>query len=77
MSQAPKQSTVHPDGTVDQTARGRNWWALGPGGQANTGRPGLEIMTGPVALHVKPPVVLTFTQKGGTMIDLCKALGAA
>jgi hypothetical protein len=71
------KTVTHPDGTVDETATGRNWWALGPGGQRNTGRPGLFITTGPVALHVIPPTVQSFAQKGGTTLDLCKALHAA
>jgi hypothetical protein len=71
------KTVTHKDGTVDQIADGRDWWALGPGGQKNTGRPGLFITTGPVALHVAPPTVQSFTQLGDYQLDLCKALGAA
>ena len=38
---------------------------------------GLFITTGPVALHVAPPTVQSFTELGDNQLDLCKALGAA
>lgn len=65
----PTTTTARPDGTARFEGTGDNWLAFGPGGQANTGEPGLVFTHGKVTVNSAPnaagvPTATKFTLDG-------------
>jgi hypothetical protein len=73
----PNTTTIRPDGTLTLVGTGRNWFGIGPQGQANTQEPGLVVTSGRVVVNVdltaRPPTVTGFGLDG-TQENLCAIL---
>jgi hypothetical protein len=74
----PTTTTSRPDGTALFQGTGRNWLAFGPGGQANTGEPGLVFTHGKVTVTSAPnaagiPTAIKFALDG-RQVDGCDLL---
>jgi hypothetical protein len=60
----PSTYTQNPDGSSTFQGEGLNWLAFGPGGQRNTGEPGLIFTKGQVTATFQGPTAQKFSLNG-------------